>query len=333
MLYRDAGVDIELMDAVKRRIGRLARSTATAQVLSDIGLFGSLFRLSPHHRDPVLVASCDGVGTKLLIARAASRLDGVGQDIVNHSVNDILTLGAQPLFFLDYIAHADLKPSQLLTIVRGLARACRQNNCSLVGGETAMMPDIYRPGDFDLAGFIVGIVERQRILDPSRVEPGDLAIGLPSSGLHTNGYSLARKVLFERAGLKLDSPVPGTRRRLADLLLTPHRSYLKPVFPLLGRVKAIAHITGGGFESNIGRLLPPERACVIRRRSWRPPAIFRLIQRCGDVPTEEMYRTFNMGIGMILFVGPQQANAILRRIRGSRIIGEIIRGTFGVALV
>jgi len=332
MLYRDAGVDINAMDAVKRRIAAIARSTYGPQVLSEVGLFGSLCRV-PKLIDPVLVASCDGVGTKLVVARLCGRFDTVGIDIVNHSVNDILTLGARPLFFLDYIAHSRLAPGSLLAIVRGLGKACRDNNCSLVGGETAMMPDIYRPRDFDLAGFIVGTVERRRIVDSSRIAPGDSVIGIPSSGLHTNGYSLARRVLFDRARLKVGSRVKGLTRTLGEELLRPHRSYLKPVFPLLGRLHALAHITGGGFYDNITRLLPEEVSVVIHKSSWRPLPIFRIIQRLGDVPDEEMYRTFNMGMGMVLMAAPAQSTRILRSIPGSRIIGKVVRGTFGVSVI
>ena len=332
MLYRDAGVDITAMDAVKRRIAGIARSTFSPQVLSEIGLFGSLCRVPKLH-DPVLVASCDGVGTKLVVARLCGRYDTVGIDIVNHSVNDILTLGARPLFFLDYIAHSNLTPDSLLAIVQGLGRACRDNGCSLVGGETAMIPDIYRPRDFDLAGFIVGTVERSKVIDATRISPGDAVIGIPSSGLHTNGYSLARRVLLDKAGLKVGSRVKGLARPLGEELLRPHRSYLKPVYPLLGRIHALAHITGGGFYGNIARLLPREVSVVIRKSGWRPLPIFRLIQRLGSVPDEEMYRTFIMGMGMVLLVAPKQADRILDSIPGSRVIGKVVRGTFGVSVI
>jgi phosphoribosylformylglycinamidine cyclo-ligase len=325
-------VDIDAMDNVKHAIGKLARLTRTPAVLSDIGLFGALYE-APRAAGSVLAASCDGVGTKLLVARRMERYDTVGIDIVNHSVNDILTLGARPLFFLDYIAHSDLAPRRLLEIVAGLSRACRDNNCALVGGETAMMPGLYRPGDFDLVGFIVGQVLRPRLVDARRLKPGDIAIGLPSSGLHTNGYSLARRVLLDDARLDLASRPAGLRETLGEALLRPHRSYLRVVAPVLPRLKAIAHITGGGFYDNIERLLPPETSCIINRRAWRPPALFRLIQRLGSVPEPEMYRAFNMGIGMVLFASPGKVPALLRRLVGSRIIGRIVRGTFGTAVI
>lgn len=332
MLYREAGVDIDAMDAVKQTIRKLVRSTYGPEVLSEIGLFGSLFKV-PATKNLVLVASCDSVGTKVLLARQLGRLQNLGADIVNHSVNDILTLGAQPLFFLDYIGHGNLSASALAQLVSGLARACRANGCALVGGEIAMMPDIYRPGDLDLAGFIVGAVRRDRILEHRRLAPGDIAIGLPSNGLHTNGYTLARKLLFEVARLKPESKPDGFKTGLGDILLRPHRSYLRTVYPVLPRLKAIAHITGGGFEGNINRLLPGSLSCVIRSWAWRPPAIFRLIQQLGDVPKSEMYRTFNMGIGMVLFAAPDQVRHILGRIPGSRVIGVVTRGTYGTLVI
>jgi len=332
VLYRDAGVNIDALDAVRRQIARLCRSTYGPQVLSEVGLFGSLFRM-PAMRDPVLVASCDGVGTKTVVAQMLGRYDTIGIDIINHSVNDILTLGARPLFFLDYIAGSDLPSSVLLAVVRGLTRACRANGCALVGGETAMMPGVYRPGEIDLAGFIVGVVERRRILDAGRLAAGDVVIGLPSSGLHTNGYSLARKVLFERAGLKVTSRVKGLPLPLGLELLRPHRSYLRAVMPVIADVKAIAHITGGGFYDNIQRLLPSGTSCLIRRDAWHPPAIFRHIMRLGSVPEPEMFRVFNMGVGMVLLVAPDRRDAPLGKLRGARVIGKLVRGTFGVAVV
>lgn len=332
MLYRDAGVDIERMNLFKKKIGRLVEKTFLPGFLSEFGLFGSLFKL-PKASKPVLVASCDSVGTKVLVARELGVYSTVGIDIVNHCVNDILTLGAKPLFFLDYIAHADLSNNQLLNLVKSLIKACRENSCALVGGETAMMPDVYQSGDFDLVGFIVGIVEQGRIITGRNLKPGDIAIGLPSNGLHTNGYSLARKVLFHKKGLTVHSRVPGLRHSLGKELLRPHRSYFKSVYPILDRIKALAHITGGGFYDNIARLLPHEISCLIKKSTWRPPIIFQLIQKLGKVPEDEMYRTFNMGIGMVLFVAPEKSSDVLGHIPGSKIIGKIVRGTFGVCIV
>jgi len=332
MLYRDAGVDIDTNNRLKKTIGRLARSTFTPRVVSDFGMFGSLFALKGF-KNPLLVASCDGVGTKLTVAKMMSKHDTVGIDLVNHCVNDILTLGARPLFFLDYIATSYLTPKTIQEMVSGLARACRKHNCPLVGGETAIMPGWFRRDDCDLVGFIIGLVERGKIIDPQRLKPGDILIGIPSSGLHTNGFSLARKVLFQKAKLTVKSRVKGIARPLGLELLQPHRSYFFSVYPLLTRVKAIAHITGGGLFDNIERLLPAEVSCIITKKSWRPKRIFKLIQELGDVPTDEMYRTFNMGIGMVLFVAPRNVNAVLAGIRGTRVVGKVVRGTFGVSII
>lgn len=331
MRYRDAGVDISSADAIKKRIGRLARSTFTPRVLTAPGLFGAAFAAGG--RGAVLVASCDGVGTKLTVARMVGRHDTVGADLVNHSVNDILTLGARPLFFLDYIAASSLEPAIVVEVVRGLASACRKAGCALIGGETAVMPGWFEGQDYDLVGFIVGEVSRRRLIRADRLRPGDVAIGLPSSGLHTNGYSLARKVLFEKAGYRPDERLPGLRLPLGPELLRVHRCYLDAVFPYLSRLKALAHITGGGFYDNIGRLLPEDCSCIIHRSSWRPGPLFRLIQAAGEVPDHEMYRTFNMGIGMVLFAAPAEAERLVAAIRGARPIGRLVRGTFGVAMV
>ncbi|MGQ9707646.1 MAG: phosphoribosylformylglycinamidine cyclo-ligase [bacterium] len=332
MLYRAAGVDIDRMNKVKREIARIVRSSFTAEVLSEVGLFGSLFRV-PRMKKPIIVASCDGVGTKTIIARMVGRYDTIGIDIVNHLVNDILTLGAKPLFFLDYIAHSDLASSRLTEIVGGLVKACRQNGCALVGGETAMMPDVYQPGEFDLVGFIVGMVEQDKIITPKRLKPGDLAIGVPSNGLHTNGYSLARKVFFKMNRFTVNSRLKGLKRTLGEELLRPHRSYLKTVYHHFKDIKALAHITGGGFYDNIGRLLPQETSCIIKKNSWRPMPIFRLIQKLGRVQDDEMYRIFNMGVGLVIFTQAERSKNIIRSIPGSRIIGKIVRGTFGVQVI
>jgi len=332
MLYQDAGVDIKKMNLAKAKIARLSSSTFSELVVSKVGLFGALFRVPPANK-PILVASCDGVGTKLLIAKMMGRFDTVGIDIVNHSVNDILTLGAKPLFFLDYIAHSDLTVDQITSIVKGLTKACRANKCALVGGETAMMPDLYKQSEFDLVGFIVGLVEESSIVDSAKLEPGDIAIGLPSSGLHTNGYSLARKIFFEMNKFTVNSELKGLKYTLGMELLRPHRSYYKVIYPLLSDIKAIAHITGGGFYENIMRLLPPGRSCIIKKSSWNPPMIFKYIQKFGDVPEEEMYRIFNMGIGMVIFVHPSKLKEVVRKIGRAYVIGKIVRGTFGVEVI
>jgi phosphoribosylformylglycinamidine cyclo-ligase len=329
--YRDAGVDIDSADALKKRIGRLARSTFNPRVLTAPGLFGAAF--AGGGKGEVLVASCDGVGTKLTVARMVGRHDTVGADLVNHSVNDILTLGARPLFFLDYIAASSLDTHIVTDVVKGLTRACRRLGCALIGGETAIMPGWFEGLDYDLVGFIVGAVPRRRLVRADRLRPGDVAIGLPSTGLHTNGYSLARKALFEQAGYRVDQHLPGLRLPLGLELLRTHRCYLAPVYPHLRRLKALAHITGGGFYDNIARLLPSDCSCIIDRASWRPGAIFRLIQQAGDVPDHEMYRTFNMGIGMVLFVAPAAAARLTAAIPGARRIGRLVRGTFGVAVI
>ncbi|MEO0009782.1 MAG: phosphoribosylformylglycinamidine cyclo-ligase [candidate division WOR-3 bacterium] len=332
MLYRDAGVDVTRMQQVKQCIAHMVTSTFSPYVVSEIGHFASLCRL-PKMENPLVVASCDGVGTKLLIAKMMRKFDTVGVDLVNHCVNDILTLGAKPLFFLDYIAHADLSNEQIALIVKGVVRGCKYNDCALVGGETAMMPDVYKTGDFDLVGFIVGVVEQNSVIDANRLKPGDLVIGLPSSGLHTNGYSLVRKIFFQQHKFTLNSRLKGLKRSIGEELLRPHRSYYKKVYPLLGEIKAIAHITGGGFYENIQRLLPPERSCVIKKSAWPVPRLFRYIQMLGSIPDTEMFRTFNMGIGMVIFVEPSRLDKIMSTIGRVYIIGKIVRGNFGVELI
>ena len=329
--YADAGVDIEAADRAKARIRRLARRTFNKNVLAEIGGFGGLFRLPRRRwRDPVLVSSCDGVGTKLKVAFLAGQHDTVGADLVNHCVNDIAVEGAEPLFFLDYLATGRLRPETVEQIVAGLSAACRANGCALVGGETAEMPGFYAEGEYDLAGFIVGIVERAAILDGSRVRPGDLLLGLPSTGLHTNGYSLARKLLFEQAGLKVDSRVPELEKTVGEELLRVHRSYLKPLRALQQKnlLAAAAHITGGGFPGNIPRILPRGARARIGVNSWPVPPIFRYLQELGSVPQEEMLRTFNMGIGLVLVVPAaryRRAAAVLAGLREKHyLIGEVV---------
>ena len=319
LTYRDAGVDIDAMDVALRRIAKAAASTKTPHTLSEVGSFGGMFRFpAGEWRDPVLVASVDGVGTKMKVARAAGRWDTVGRDLVHHCVMDIFVQGARPLFFLDYVAGERLDAGVVATLVDGVAEGCRAHGMALLGGETAEMPGVYAPGEYDLAGTIVGVVEREKILDGRagppgrRVEPGDVLIGLASAGLHTNGYSLARKVLFERMGLAPDSPLPEVGVTVADALLAEHRSY----FALLrepveaGHVRALAHITGGGITDNLPRVLPDGVVARVRRESWPVPPLFRLIAREGNVPEDEQYRTFNMGIGLIVIAAAGEAAAI-----------------------
>jgi phosphoribosylformylglycinamidine cyclo-ligase len=302
MDYRDSGVDIEAGNETVRRIRSIAKATFTPGVLSDIGSFGGLFQVDrDRYREPVLVSSADGVGTKLKVAFMTGRHDTVGADLVNHCVNDILVQGAEPLFFLDYLATGRLSPEVAEQVVTGVARGCRENGCALLGGETAEMPGFYADGEYDIAGFIVGIVEKSGVIDGHGVVPGDALIGLPSAGLHTNGYSLARRVLFGAAGFKADTFVPELGMSVADALLAPHRSYLKAIRPLLaqGLVKGMAHITGGGMTENLPRALPEGCAGAIHTASWRVPPLFTLLQQRGSISTDEMFRAFNMGIGLV----------------------------------
>ena len=334
MDYKTSGVDIDAGHETVRRIKSLARSTFTEGVLSEIGSFGGLFRLeSGRYRDPVLVSSADGVGTKLKVAFLAKRHGTVGIDLVNHCVNDVLVQGAEPLFFLDYLATGRLSPETVAVIVGGMAQACRDNGCALLGGETAEMPGFYAEGEYDLAGFIVGVVDRERLLHGRSIAVGDALVGVPSSGLHTNGYSLARRIVFEHLALTVDRYVPELGRTVGDALLEPHRSYLPMVRPLLdgGRIKGIAHITGGGITDNLPRILPHGTAAVIDPDSWNVPALFTWLKGAGNVPTEDMLRTFNMGIGMILVTGRDHAEQLIGELaarggRDARVIGEVVAG-------
>lgn len=320
MDYKQSGVDIDAGNEVVRRIRSLAKSTFTPGVLSEIGSFGGLFSLSSAAmRDPVLVSSADGVGTKLRVAFMTGIHDTVGRDLVNHCVNDILVQGAIPLFFLDYLATGRLNPDVAVQIVQGLSVACRENGCALLGGETAEMPGFYADGEYDVAGFIVGAVEREHLIDGRTIGTGDVLIGLPSSGLHTNGYSLARRIAFDLAGLGVNDKIPELGTTLGDALLRPHRSYLPVIRPLLGTglVKGMAHITGGGITDNLPRVLPEGRGAVIDRNAWQIPALFQWLQRQGGVPDEDMLRTFNMGIGLIVICGPSAADAVLDMLAGA----------------
>jgi phosphoribosylformylglycinamidine cyclo-ligase len=314
--YADAGVDIDAKTAALERAKPAIRSTFTPGVLGDVGGFGGLFRPDfSGYREPVLVASTDGVGTKLKVAFETGRHDSCGADLVNHCVNDILVQGAKPLFFLDYVATGKLEPETLQKVIEGVARGCRENGVALLGGETAEMPGFYAPGEYDVAGTIVGIVDREKILDGSRVRSGDVALGLPSSGLHTNGYSLARQVLFGK--LKKhphDRAAELGGETIADALLAPHLSYLKALEPVLAHdlAHAMAHITGGGFFENIPRVVPKDLEVVVKSGAWPVPPIFEVIQRGGEVSFEEMHRVFNMGIGMVVFVAAEDLSAVSR---------------------
>jgi phosphoribosylformylglycinamidine cyclo-ligase len=312
--YKSAGVDIDAGNETVRRIKSLARATFTPDVLSDIGSFGGLFRLDrERYREPVLVSSADGVGTKLKVAFMTGRHDTVGADLVNHCVNDILVQGAEPLFFLDYLATGRLSPAVAEQVVTGIARACREDGCALIGGETAEMPGFYADGEYDVAGFIVGVVERSKLIDGRAVLPGDLLIALPSAGLHTNGYSLARKVFFETAGWKADTFVAELGTTIGDALLAPHRSYLGIVRPLieLGLVKGLAHITGGGLIENVPRTLPDGCGAEIDLQGWPIPPIFRLLEKHGSIAREEMFRAFNMGVGLVVVCAAGEGERVL----------------------
>jgi phosphoribosylformylglycinamidine cyclo-ligase len=317
--YRQSGVDIDAGNEAVRRIKALARETYTSGVLSGVGSFGGLFALQPDVEQPVLVASADGVGTKLKVAFMAGVHDTVGADLVNHCVNDILVQGAAPLFFLDYLATGRLAPEVAERVVSGMARACRENGCALLGGETAEMPGFYADGEYDLAGFIVGVVPRARVVDGSSIRAGDRLIALPSSGLHTNGYSLARRIVFDVLKLRIDSHVPALGETVGAALLRPHRSYLSAVAPLLGsgRIKGMAHITGGGITENLPRVLPEGRAFTIDRGSWAVPPLFTWLQEAGGVPEAEMFRAFNMGVGMILVVAAENTAGVLEALQAS----------------
>jgi len=316
--YREAGVDIDAQDRALERIKELVGSTKTAGVLSELGSFGGLYDVAAAGvKRPVLVSSADGVGTKLKVAFMTGRHDTVGRDLVHHCINDILVQGARPLFFLDYLATGRLDPAVAEAVVSGLAGACTDHGTALLGGETAEMPGFYADDEYDLAGFIVGIVDRRRIVDGSAVRDGDVLVGLPSSGLHTNGYSLARRILFERLGLDPGDTVEELGGSVADALLEVHRCYLGPVWPLLEKdvVHALAHITGGGLTDNLPRVLPEGLGAEIKVGAWEIPPIFRLLAEGGKVPQEDLWRTFNMGVGMVLVVAPKHLAKVLKLLR------------------
>jgi phosphoribosylformylglycinamidine cyclo-ligase len=343
--YAAAGVDIDLGNRVKATLPQLLASTQRREVLGKVGGFGGLFALDvKKYREPILVSSVDGVGTKLKLAFTLDKHDTIGADLVNHCVNDIAVLGAEPLFFLDYLGTGKLEPHVFTEIIKGFARACAQNNCALIGGETAQMPGFYQTGEYDVSGTIVGVVEKSKMLNGQKtVERGDVVIGIASSGLHTNGYSLGRKIFFEQLKLKPSSRLPGLKGTVGQELLKEHISYGPLVRKLLKRfnsrlpsagshlpIKAFAHITGGGFVDNIPRVLPKSLDCVIKKGSWHMLPIFQIIEQQSGVPDAELYQVFNMGIGMVSIVSAQKADAILKFIRAQKhnawLIGEVVKG-------
>lgn len=335
--YAAAGVNIDLGDRLKRRLPALVRRTHRPEVLGGIGGFGGLFALNLRkYKRPVLVSSMDGVGTKLKVAVQLGRHHTVGQDLVNHCVNDIAVLGAEPLFFLDYIGMGQLAPRVFEEIIAGLATACAEAGCALIGGETAQMPGLYAPGDYDLVSTIVGVVDRQRIVDGRRIRTGDVLVGLASTGLHTNGYSLARQVLFAKMRVRLDDYCSELGATYGEELLKVHRSYWPVIRQVRDAVHGMAHITGGGFPDNLPRVLPAGCRAVVRTGSWPVPPIFRLLQQGGGIGDEEMYRVFNMGIGLVMVVAPAQVETIQRAAQRAGIaayrIGEVRRGRRGVVL-
>uniref|UniRef100_A0A7C4TDG8 Phosphoribosylformylglycinamidine cyclo-ligase n=1 Tax=candidate division WOR-3 bacterium TaxID=2052148 RepID=A0A7C4TDG8_UNCW3 len=323
MLYKNAGVDIKRLNLIKKGIGREVVKTFK-KGNSEFGLFGGIY---PFGND-FLVSSVDGVGTKILVACGMEKHNTIGMDIVNHCINDILTTGARPLFFMDYIAFSEIRREILMEIVKGLVRACRKEKIALVGGETAQLARFYPKGVYDLAGFIVGVVKKEEYIDPGRIRPGDILLGLKSSGLHTNGYSLARKVLLSK--YIFSSYLPELGCTIGEELLKVHLCYRKILEPRLRYIHGLAHITGGGFYDNIGRILRPGLSAVVRKKAWEVPPIFRLIQKLGKVPEEEMYRVFNMGIGMVVIIPPE--NFKFFKTLKPILIGEIVSGNFGVRI-
>jgi phosphoribosylformylglycinamidine cyclo-ligase len=325
--YTQAGVDIKAADKAKELIKRLARSTCRPEVLTDIGFFGGMFQITGYNK-PVLVSSVDGVGTKLKIASFLKRHNTIGIDLVNHCVNDILTCGASPLFFLDYIAMGKLLPRRVESIVGGIARACKNVGCALIGGETAEMPGIYQADDYDLVGFIIGVVEKENIITGRSISAGDIILGLPSSGLHTNGYSLVRKAFkLDRDHSSLQVFYPELKRTLGEELLEPHRCYYSDLKPVLPLIKGLAHITGGGFEGNIPRILPQGLAAQINKDAWPVPPVFKLIRDQGKIKEAEMYQVFNMGIGMVIICSSERAAELIAALPETQKIGKVIKST------
>ncbi len=335
--YKDAGVDIDAWDSALKNIKGFVNKTFDDHVLKDIGTFGAMYQFDQANmEEPVLVSSVDGVGTKLKLAFMTNKHDTVGIDLVSHCVNDILVQGARPLFFLDYLAVGKLDPDVVVDIIKGVTMGCRYANCALIGGETAELPDMYQPGEYDLAGTIVGVVDRKSIVDGSTITEGDVVIGLPSSGLHTNGYSLARKICFDVAKLSVNDTMPGTGRTVADVLMEAHRSYAKIVRILMrvAQIKGMAHITGGGITDNLPRVLPEGLGAEIDLSSWQAPQVYRFLQETGNVSDKEMMRTFNMGQGYLLVVAPDQAERVLNTLsqggEDAKVVGRIVSGAKGV---
>jgi phosphoribosylformylglycinamidine cyclo-ligase len=333
--YAAAGVDVDLGNQVKSTIPALVASTHRPEVLGKIGGFGGLFRANFRtYKDPVLVSSIDGVGTKLKVAEMLNKHDTIGEDLVNHCVNDIAVLGAEPLFFLDYIGTSSLDPARFQQILRGIARGCQKAGCALIGGETAQMPGLYHGKDYDLVGTIVGVVDKAKMIDGSTIIPGDILIGLPSAGLHTNGYSLARHLLFDQWKLKIDSTIPGSKQTIGSLLLATHVNY-QPLLKKLGRtveIKGLAHITGGGLLDNLPRILPKKIDAEIQLGRWTVPPLFRYLTERGNIEIEERYQTFNMGIGMVIIVAASEADKVIQITRGTA-IGQTVKGKGGVRLL
>ena len=334
--YRSAGVDIGAADDAKARIRRLVESTLTEGARGAFGGFGGMFRMPTDVARPLLVASADGVGTKVKVAIEAGRHDTVGHDLVNHCVNDVLVQGALPLFFLDYVAFGELRPEVVEAVVAGVAAGCRENGCALIGGETAEMPGVYTPPDYDLAGFLVGCVDEAQVLGAERVRRGDVLVALASSGLHTNGYSLARRIVAERLRLGAHDAFPGEGASVADVLLRVHRSYLRALRPVLGRVHALAHITGGGLPGNLDRALPATLDARVELASWTPPNPFRVLAEAGQVARDEMFRAFNMGVGMVAICAPEDAEAIISAAADASVpawaLGDVVEGRGTVRL-
>jgi phosphoribosylformylglycinamidine cyclo-ligase len=334
--YSDAGVSIDNANLAVEKIKQYAKNTFNSRTLSEIGSFGGMFSGAfPGMEEPILVASADGVGTKLKIAFDTGIHDTIGQDLVNHCVNDILVQGARPLFFLDYFATGRLSPEVTADVVKGIAIACKENGCVLLGGETAEMPGFYADGEYDLAGFIVGVVDKKKVIDGRGIEPGDAVIGIPSRGLQTNGYSLARKLFFEVGGYSVDSHIEELGTTVSSALLEKHGSFLPALDPILdsGIIKGLAHITGGGFLENIPRILPEGVGVRISRGSWEEPPIYEFMQKLGNVRDEEMFRTFNMGVGMVIICNQDASSEILEVVAGSKIIGSVTEGDGKVEIV